>query len=124
MRITLVAACLSFAAGSVLAQNPTIDLNVWTEEQINGAAPWTVDAPRFFTESTNLVNTDASVFYSDFDVVLLDFRMTIAVGAGDDDLAGFILGWQPGDSANATADYILVDWKRTTQTYQDWGTAN
>jgi hypothetical protein len=34
------------------------------------------------------------------------------------------MGWNPGDSNNATADYLLVDWKRTTQTYQDWGTAS
>src|SRR5690606_40800060 len=48
---------------------------------------------------------------------------TVDPAAGDDDIIGFMLGWQPGDSANATADYILVDWKKTTQTYQDWGTA-
>jgi hypothetical protein len=50
--------------------------------------------------------------------------MSIDAAGGDDDLAGFILGWQPGDSSNATANYVLVDWKKTTQPFQNWGTAN
>jgi hypothetical protein len=35
-------------------------------------------------------------------VTLLEFRMTIDPSGGDDDLPGFILGWQPGDSTNPT----------------------
>ncbi len=106
------------------AQNPAIDLNLWTAEHLNGSGPWIVDPARQWAESTNTVNTDCSVFYSDFDVTLLDFRMTIDPLGGDDDLPGFVLGWQPGDSSNATADYLVVDWKRITQAYQNWGTAN
>src|SRR5690606_40224911 len=69
----------------------------------NGTGPWTIDPALQFTETTNTVNTDCSTFYSDFDVTLLDFRMTVDPAAGDDDIIGFMLGWQPGDSANATA---------------------
>ncbi|MCB9886353.1 MAG: hypothetical protein H6838_12735 [Planctomycetes bacterium] len=106
-----------------LAQNPTIDLNLWTVEDLNGAGPWTIDPLTLYAQTSNTVNTDCSVLYSDFDVVVLDFRMTVDPSGGDDDLIGFVLGWQPGDSSNTTADYILVDWKKITQTYQDWGTS-
>lgn len=113
------------AVAPLFAQNPTIDFNVWTEEALNGSGPWVVDAPSMFCYSTNTVNTDVSTFASDFQVTYLEFRMSINAAAGDDDLPGFILGWQPGDGFNpATQDYVLVDWKRLTQTYQDWGTAN
>lgn len=119
---TLLAA-FSFAV-PVLAQNPVVDLSLWTTEHLNGSGPWTVDPPRLWVESTNAAITDCSVFHSDFDVVLLDFRMRIDVAGGDDDIAGFVLGWQPGNSTSATADYVVVDWKRTTQAFQNWGTAN
>ena len=66
------------------------------------------------------------MFYSDFDVVYLEFRMRIDPAAGDDDIVGFVLGWQPGDGINnpPSQDFVVVDWKRLTQSYQNWGTAN
>lgn len=125
MRPTLAAAVVTLlTASSALAQNPPIDLNLWTVEDINGAGPWNIDAPRQFANSTNTINTDCSVLYSDFQALgYLDFRLDVDPTGGDDDLIGFVLGWNPGDSANTTADYILVDWKKVTQTYQNWGTA-
>lgn len=119
----LSAALLSFAP-HLVAQNPPVDMSLWTIEDINGSGPWTIDPARQFAYHTNTVNTDVSTFYSDFDVVFLEFRMRIDAAGGDDDLPGFILGWQPGDATSTTADYVLVDWKRLTQNYQDWGTAN
>lgn len=122
MRLALVGAALSCTT-ALSAQNPPIDLNLWTVEHINGTGPWTVFPARQFCYHTNAAITDCSTLYSDFDVVLLDFRMRIDPSGGDDDLPGFILGWQPGDSTSTTADYVLVDWKRITQSYQNWGTA-
>jgi hypothetical protein len=109
---------------AVPAQNPPIDLNLWTVEDLTGTGPWTIDAPYLRAESTNTTSNDCSVFYSDFDVVLLDVRMRVDALGGDDDLCGFVLGWRPGDGTSATADFLVVDWKRITQTYQNWGTAN
>jgi len=117
------ACCLALAA-TAQNPNPTIDLGLWTVEHINGTGPWFVDAPRLFTNSTNTVITDSSVCYSDFPVTVLDFRMSVDPAGGDDDVIGFVLGWNPGDSSNATADYVLVDWKKVTQAFQNWGTAN
>lgn len=115
---------IALATVPALAQNPTIDLGLWTVEDINGTGPWTITPPRLFCSTTNTVNTDCSVFYSDFQMLgLLEFRMDVDPSGGDDDLPGFVLGWNPGDSSNTTADYLLVDWKKVTQTYQNWGTA-
>jgi cysteine-rich repeat protein/Cys-rich repeat protein len=33
----------------------------------------------------------------------------------DDDFIGFVLGFDPGEESSATADYLLIDWKRSTQ---------
>jgi cysteine-rich repeat protein len=35
--------------------------------------------------------------------------------AGDDDYIGFVVGYNAGDNANPSADWILFDWKRGTQ---------
>lgn len=111
-------------AGAVLAQNPPIDLTKWTTEQINGTGPWIVDAPMQHAFSTNTAITDASVLYSDFTLNgVLEFRLHVDPSGGDDDIIGFIIGWNPGDSSSTTADYLLVDWKKTTQSFQDWGQA-
>jgi hypothetical protein len=114
---------IALLALPVLAQNPVVDMNLWTVEHINGSGPWTIDAPRLRAESTNAAITDCSTFYSDFQVSVLEFRMRVDPAGGDDDVIGFLLGWQPGASTSATADFLLVDWKKTTQAFQDWGTA-
>ena len=46
---------------------------------------------------------------------------SITVSGGDDDFIGFALGYQPGNTSNPGADYLLVDWKRGTQGF-DFGT--
>lgn len=120
MRILVspVAALLCVAA----APCQTIDLNLWTIEQINGTGVWGIDAPRLRADFTNLVNTDCSVLISDFPVTFLEFSMVIDPSGGDDDLFGFLLGINPGDTTNPNSDYLMIDWKKTTQTYQNWGT--
>ncbi len=41
---------------------------------------------------------------------------TIEVQAtSDDDFIGFVPGYNSGDDTNASADYLLIDWKQTTQ---------
>lgn len=125
MRLSPVVSLAVLSATSpAVAQNPPIDFNAWTVEHINGTGPWNIDAPRMFCNSTNAAITDCSTFYSDFQVSTLDFTMSIHPDGGDDDICGFLLGWLPGDAANpSTADYLVVDWKRTTQAFQNWGTA-
>lgn len=116
----LTVSLLSFP---VFAQNPAIDLTQWTAEHINGTGPWLINAPRLYTDYTNTTINDVSVLYGNFPVTTLAFRISVDPAGGDDDIIGFVLGWNPGDSASPTADYLLVDWKKATQAYQNWGTA-
>ena len=64
-------------------------------------------------------NPNPAMFYSDFDAANRVLRVSVN-GGGDDDYLGFALGFQPGDSMNPSADYLLIDWKRTDQEFT-WG---
>jgi hypothetical protein len=124
MRTKTALSIALLCAPPALAQNPPIDLTRWTTEHLNGTGPWVLDAPRLNCHATNQAITDCAVLYSDFQMPTdLEFRMWIDPDGGDDDLCGFAIGWNPGDASNPNADYLLVDWKRTTQSFQDWGSA-
>lgn len=56
------------------------------------------------------------MFYSDFQAINTNAIGKIKVAGGDDDFIGFVLGFNPGDSTSA-ADYLLLDWKRATQSF-------
>ncbi|MCP3978833.1 MAG: DUF11 domain-containing protein, partial [bacterium] len=45
----------------------------------------------------------------------LEGRVRVRDGL-DDDYLGFVFGFEPGDTSNAQADYLLVDWKKDDQT--------
>jgi len=121
MRSTLkTALAVVLTMSPVLSQ--TIDLSKWNVEQFNGTGTWAVDAPRKNVLFTVSSSSDCSILYSDFAVSTIDFRLTIKA-VGDDDLVGFALGFNPGDFSNSNADYLLVDWKKVTQTYSNWGTS-
>jgi len=66
------------------------------------------------------VNGQPTFFYSDFTAFGTSVTGKIRPGGGDDDYVGFALGFQPGDSTNAAANYLLVDWKQGTQSF-DFG---
>ena len=40
-----------------------------------------------------------------------------ALESQDDDFFGFALGFEPGDSTSASADYLLIDWKKFDQNF-------
>ncbi len=100
-----------------------IDLNAWTDESYAavsgfGAGVWTVAIDG--STVTQSVNGQPTLFYSDFNVFNTEVEGKIVSGGGDDDYIGFVLGFQPGDTTDPTADYLLVDWKAGTQTF-DFG---
>jgi len=101
-----------------------VDLNLWTAESypaVSGfpAGAWTVSPSG--DSVTQIANGQPTLFYSNFNVRGSDVRGSVSVeGAGDDDYIGFALGFQPGDTSNSAADYLLVDWKRGTQGF-DFG---
>lgn len=108
--------CVAGCAGSLLAQTPVALAN-WTVENFAGTpiGNWTVAASGLsVTQSVNGVPT---VFYGDTPIHNRRLEGQITVSGSDDDMVGFVLGFQPGDSTNPNADYLLLDWKRATQNY-------
>jgi hypothetical protein len=106
-----------------------VDLGSWTVESyppVSGfsGASWNVAADGGSVLQT--VNGQPTVFHSDFNVLNSDVRGRIQVQtSGDDDYVGFVIGFDPGDTTSASADFLLVDWKQATQSYNfSGGTAD
>ena len=125
--VYLLISVVTFGA-IVFATTPTfavpVNLNVWTAESYPavsgfGAGVWTVSPDGDSVYQS--VNGQPTLFYSDFNAFNTDVTGTIRVtDSNDDDYIGFALGFQPGDTTNASASYLLVDWKRGNQ-YYDFG---
>lgn len=101
------------------AQTPIV-LTGWTAASypaVSGfpAGVWNVAASGLAV--TQSQNGQPTLFFSDFLLWNQRIEGQFVVGAGDDDYVGFALGWQPGDESNAAADYLLLDWKSGTQTF-------
>ena len=114
---------------TTLAASPAwagpIDLNTWTAESYPavsgfGAGVWNVSVDG--SSVTQTVNGQPTLFYSDFAAFNTTAIGTIRVSStgGDDDFIGFVFGFDPGDTTDGSADYLLVDWKRLTQSF-DFG---
>jgi hypothetical protein len=115
--IAVIVCCLSDSVAMAVAH---VDLNLWTAESypaVSGFGPgvWTVagDGQSVFQS----VNGQPTLFVSDFDAFFSTFEGVIEVSGSDDDFIGFAIGYIPGDIGNAAADYLLVDWKRGTQSF-------
>ena len=97
----------------------TIDLNDWTAEdyetntQYCASGTWTVDSNGRAKETRGQA---PSILHGDFDAY--GKRLTATVHPGnDDDFLGFVVGFNGGDSTNADANYLLIDWKKSTQDF-------
>jgi hypothetical protein len=114
--VSLLISSASFAA--------PVNLNFWTAESYPavsgfGAGAWTVSLSG--DSVTQTINGQPTLFYSNFNAQGSDVRGSVTVDSGgDDDYIGFALGFQPGDTSNSAADYLLVDWKQGTQAF-DFG---
>jgi hypothetical protein len=111
---------------SSIASAAVIDLNTWTAESYPavsgfGAGVWNVTADG--SSVTQTVNGQPTFFYSDFNAFGTKTTGTIRVASSDtdDDYIGFALGFNPDDSTDGSASYLLIDWKRGTQFF-DFGT--
>ncbi len=114
-----VAGALLLCTCPTSAQVP-IDLTSWTQESYDavsgfGAGVWTVSGGG--TSVQQSVNGQPTLFYSPFDAFNTQAEGEIVAELGDDDFIGFVLGFDPGDSTNPNADYLLVDWKSGTQAF-------
>jgi hypothetical protein len=114
---------LSLLASVATASAAVVDLSTWTAASYPavsgfGAGVWTV-APGGGSV-TQSVNGQPTIFYSDFNAQGSSVSGTIRSGGGDDDYIGFVLGYNPGDISNSSANYLLVDWKSGSQNF-DFG---
>lgn len=110
------------AMSDAQAQSTPVDLNTWIAESYPAVAGfpvglWTVSEDGYTVLQSN--NGQPTLFYSNFDVFNTEVEGSIEVTLGqwDDDFIGFALGFQPWDSENPDANYLLVDWKKGTQWY-------
>jgi hypothetical protein len=117
-----LAVAMSLSLVSGLASATQIDLNSWTAESYPavsgfGAGVWSVAGDG--SSVTQTVNGQPTFFYSDFTAFGTKTTGTLSVSSagGDDDYIGFALGFNPGDSLNSSASYLLIDWKRGSQSF-------
>ena len=100
-----------------------VDLNDWTAEdyesdtQYCASGAWTVDSQGRAKETGGQA---PSVLYGNFDAYGKRLRAKVNPG-GDDDFFGFVVGFNGGDSTNANADYLLIDWKKQSQSFNFGG---
>ncbi len=105
-------------APSGFSQSP-VNLNNWTAESypvvqgVNGQ--WNVAADG--TSVIQTVNGQPTLFYSDFSAFNTEISGQINVTGSDNDFIGFALGYQANDINNPNADYLLIDWKQSNQTF-------
>lgn len=107
-----------------LAAQTTVDLSSWSSETYDasgfGDGLWT-PAPDG-SSVVQSVNGDPTFFVGDFSTAntIVEGKIEVLSSGGDNDLIGFAIGFQPGDTTNPAADYLLIDWKQGTQGY-DFG---
>ena len=117
---SIFGACFLYAGTAGAA---TVHLDTWHPESypaVAGFNPgiWTVAIGGGSVNQS--VNGQPTFFYSDFTAFGTSVTGKIRPGSGDDDYIGFALGFNPGDSTNASADYLLVSWKQGNQFF-DFG---
>ena len=103
---------------------PVVSLDTWNDESyrfgVEAPGSWRLSPDATSAEQLN--RNDASVFYSDFslhdDVVIAELS---SVDNSDDDYMGFVLGFDPGETQDPNAEYLLIDWKKVTQSGQIGG---
>ncbi len=107
-----------------LPVQPVLSLDGFNDESyrfgLEAPGSWRLATDGNSAEQLN--RNDASVFYSDFiltsDVVSAEL---ISVDNSEDDFMGFVLGFEPGATQDPGAEYILVDWKKVSQSGQFGG---
>ena len=90
-----------------------VDLSTWQQE---GGGNWTL-APDNNSVFQSINTPDPAVFYNNTNSqgLALSGEITVQEQGGDDDFIGFVLGYQTGDATNASANYLLIDWKQANQ---------
>lgn len=105
---------LVLAAGAATAAEVPIDLNTWSQRGPAGNGVWTV-APDG-SSVLQSVNGNPTFFVSPLTQIDTTLRGQIRVETtGDDDLIGFVLGYQAPAGSGSDMDFVLFDWKQADQ---------
>jgi hypothetical protein len=103
------------------ATTPVIDFAKWTSEPYPAMFDEDYSSPSWDISQdkkgvTESRNCQPVLFYSDFQTMNTSIRVKIkptTTSEIDDDFIGFALGFQPKDTTNHTASYLLIDWKNS-----------
>ena len=105
--------------------NAAFDLNTWTENLIaddTAGQGFVINSPTLTTTAAGGL-TRAVLFSGTND---LNYMLEGSVRVDttfDDDFFGFVVGYNNNDYSNASANYILIDWKQATQDF-DFGSGS
>ncbi|MCB9619268.1 MAG: DUF4215 domain-containing protein [Sandaracinus sp.] len=93
-----------------------LDFRALSIESYPGAnATWTLGSDgRSGIQTSNTAHGTLGLFNADAFATTYTVDIRVAT-TNDDDFIGFVLGFNPGDTTNAMADYLLVDWKQLNQ---------
>jgi hypothetical protein len=108
-----LATALFTATLNLSAHAGPVDLNTWVDEPA-GAGNWTVGGGGGHVVQS--VNGAPTFFRGNLTALNQSLTSKIEVGnTSDDDFVGFAIGFDAGDATSASADYLLLDWKRRDQ---------
>ena len=94
-----------------------LDLYNWAVEDLGpaGSSNWNIVND---TRVDQTINNGPTFFYSPFPAYGSRLQARIrGLSNGDNDFFGLVLGFQPGDTTNPNADYLIIDWKKSNQSY-------
>jgi hypothetical protein len=116
--LPLVTAAVAVLAAAHSRDVRATDLTTFSVENFPPAATFPVPAWTVTPTTASLNNNaDATVLYSPSSALNKRILATLTPGT-DDDVVGFVLGFEPGDAAiGSSADYLLIDWKGASQTF-------
>lgn len=122
--VPLLAATIILGSGLAALGAEPVDLSGWSPESMSGSGGFSEPGNWIVAvdgESvTQTVNGAPTFFATDRSTERQRVSVTFEVPATtDDDFVGLALGFNPGDSTNPDADYILIDWRRYPQDI-DW----
>jgi cysteine-rich repeat protein len=101
-------------AGWICSQPVDFD-NLTALEYAGGNSSWTFSADGWTgTQTVNTTRPTFAVFGADATATTYTFDMGVTTSS-DDDFIGFVFGFELSDLTDASAEYILLDWKRATQ---------
>ncbi len=113
-----LAAMFALAGLSSPAAAAPADFTTYSVENFAPAATFPVPEWTITPTTASLNNNaDATILYSPDSALNKRFIGRLTAGV-DDDVVGFVLGFEPGDAQiGSSADYLLIDWKGITQNF-------